>query len=108
MPFPSPDNNPYHYSNSATKINDFLSGEREDQDDDKFQLASFKDQQGEQLSVSQRERGGERYGGKDGDALIKKEGDSRVGQTVLHSIIRVRAAHCQQHQQSALRSMVVL
>lgn len=64
MPFLSPDNNPYHYSNRATKINDFLSGEREDQDDDKFQLASFKDQQGEQLSVSQRERGGERYGGK--------------------------------------------
>jgi len=28
MPFPSPDNNPYHYSNRATKINDFLSGER--------------------------------------------------------------------------------
>lgn len=79
MPFLSPDSNPYHYSNRATKINDFLSGEREDQDDDKFQLASFKDQQGEQLSVSQRERGGERCG----DALIKKEGDSRVGQTVL-------------------------
>jgi len=72
-------------------------------------LASFKDQQGEQLSVSQRESGGERYGGKDRDALMKKkEGDSRVGQTFLHSIIRVRAAHCQQHQQSALRSMVVL
>lgn len=35
MPFLSLDSNPYHYSNRATKINDFLSGEREDQDDDK-------------------------------------------------------------------------
>lgn len=74
MPFLSPDNNPYHYSNRATKINDFLSGEREDQDDDKFQLASFKDQQGEQLSVSQREREGVRdMEGKERQRCINKK-----------------------------------
>lgn len=82
---------------------------------DKFQLASFKDQQGVKLSVSLEVREGER---RCRGALIKKEiereGDRVRGEQkkreadCFHRIIKVKTKHCQLHQQSALRSMVVL